>query len=157
MLLQGPFYGTTNTYQMAALDAYPDRLWGACRFDPWSDPPNVLRNLIATGRFRALKLECSVPTGLGGLHPELAINDPELDWIWSTLAHEDLALTLDLGKPGTISYQTAGVAAVAHRHPGLRIVIAHLGQPDKTCLKTGPRRDLWLQQISLGELPQGLV
>lgn len=31
MLQQGPFHGTTHEYQVAALAAFPDRLWGASR------------------------------------------------------------------------------------------------------------------------------
>ena len=153
MLLQGPFYGTTNEYQAAALAAFPDRLWGALRFDPWSDPPDLLTKLVEPDRYRALKLECSVPTGLAGLHPELALDAPDLDWIWRLLAARNLTLTLDLGKPGTASYQTDGVGRIARRHPDLRILIAHLGQPDVSCLQPGPRRDLWHGQLELGTLP----
>ena len=153
MLLQGPFYGTTNEYQATALAAFPERLWGALRFDPWSDSPARLRDLVELGRYRGLKLECSVPTGLTGIHPQLALGDPDLDWIWRMLAERDLALTLDLGKPGTASYQTGAVAGIARRHPGLRILIAHLGQPDASCLRPGSRRDLWHGQLALGALP----
>ena len=153
MLLQGPFYGTTNDYQAAALAAYPDRLWGALHFDPWSDPPARLSELVATERYRALKLECSVPTGLAGIHPELRLDSPDLDWIWSLLAARGLTLTLDLGKPDTASYQTDAVAGIARRHSGLRILIAHLGQPDAFCFQPGPRRDLWHAQLALGALP----
>ncbi len=153
MLLQGPFYGTTNEYQAAALAAFPDRLWGAMRFDPWSDPPALLPELVATKQYRALKLECSVPTGLTGIHPELALDTPDLDWIWRLLAEWDLTLTLDLGRPGTASYQTDAVEGIARRHPGLRILIAHLGQPGASCLQPGPSRDLWHGQLALGTLP----
>ena len=153
MLQQGPFYGTTNAYQLAALDAFPDRLWGACRFDPWSDPPKVLLEAVASGRFRSLKLECSVPTGLAGLHPGITIDDLALDWIWGQLVAADMALTLDLGKPETASYQTGAVRVVAQRQPGLPIVVAHLCQPDADCLVPGLRRNLWQDQLALGELP----
>lgn len=153
MLLQGPFYGTTNEYQARALAAYPDRLWGALYFDPWQDEPSVLRALAGTGSFRALKLECSEPTGLCGLHPEADLAAPPLDWIWRFLSEQGLALVLDLGAPGSASYQTEAVAGIARRFPALRILIAHLGQPQVACLQEGAPRELWLQQLGLGRLP----
>lgn len=153
MLLQGPFYGTSNAYQAEALAAYPDRLWGACRFDPWAESPEQLRDLVESGIYRALKLECSVPTGLCGLHPQAALDAPDLKWIWQLLSRRGMALTLDLGGPGTASYQTAAVAGIARECPDLRIVIAHLGQPNADCLREGPLRDAWREQLRLGLLP----
>lgn len=153
MLLQGPFYGTRNEYQAQALAAWPDRLWGALYFDPWEDAPSTLMDLVETGLYRALKLECTVPTGLGGLHPELDLAAPDLKWIWDLLEEHRLTLTLDLGAPGSMSYQTAAVADIARNHPGLRVVIAHLGQPNSDCLVPGSTRDLWLRQLDLGQMP----
>lgn len=153
MLLQGPFYGTPNTYQADALRAYPDRLWGAMFFDPWAEAPALLRKLIRTGIYRALKLECTEPTGLCGLHPGADLSDPALAWIWRLLATNGLTLTLDLGAPGSTSYQTSAVAHIARAYPDLRILIAHLGQPNPACLQAGPERALWLEQLELGLLP----
>ncbi len=153
MLLQGPFYGTTNAYQAEALRTYPDRLWGALYFDPWADAPAALQELVDTGLYRALKLECTEPTGLGGLHLGMDLGAPDLAWIWSLLQREGLTLTLDLGAPGSVSYQTAAVAGIAQQHPDLRILIAHLGQPNAACLVPGLQRDRWWQQLDLGLLP----
>ena len=152
MLLQGPFYGTTNGYQAAALEAYPDRLTGALYFDPWEDQADVLSQLVASGIYRALKLELSEPTGLCGLHPGADLAAPELGWIWRLLAQSGLTLTLDLGAPGTSSYQTEAVGWIARDHPDLHILICHLGQPRPACLAPGAMRDRWFQQLELGLL-----
>ncbi len=153
MLLQGPFYGTTNEYQAEALQKYPDRLWGALYFDPWQDAPAALHELVDMGLYRALKLECTLPTGLGGLHPGIDLGAPDLDWIWSLLERQGLTLTLDLGAPGSGSYQTGAVARIARKHPDLRVLIAHLGQPNAACRQPGRERDLWREQLALGQLP----
>jgi len=150
MLLQGPFYGTTNRYQAAALAAYPDRLAGALYFDPWEDPADVLPRLVASGTYRALKLEFSEPTGLSGLHPGADLSAPDLDWIWRLLERSGLTLVLDLGAPGTASYQTEAVGRIARNHPDLRILVCHLGQPRPACLVPGDLRDQWRHQLELG-------
>ncbi len=153
MLLQGPFYGTTNEYQTQALQAYPDRLWGALYFDPWAEEPAALQDLVTSGLYRALKLECTEPTGLGGLHPDMDLAASELDWIWDLLERTGLTLTLDLGVPGSASYQTAAVAHIAWNHPDLRILIAHLGQPNEACMESSAIRNAWWEQLELGLLP----
>lgn len=152
MLLQGPFYGTTNRYQAAALKAYPDRLTGALYFDPWEDQADVLPRLVASGTYRALKLEFSEPTGLCGLHPGADLSAPELGWIWCLLERSGLTLVLDLGAPGTSSYQTEAVGRIARDHPDLRILICHLGQPQPACLTPCEMRDQWFAQLELGLL-----
>ncbi len=153
MLLQGPFYGTSNEYQAEALRKYPDRLWGALNFDPWQDPPETLHELVDMELYRALKLECTVPTGLAGLHPGIDLGSPGLDWIWSLLEQKGLTLTLDLGTPGSVSYQTGAVARIARKHPDLRVLICHLGQPNSACIAPGEEQDLWWGQLELGLLP----
>ena len=154
ILLQGPFYGECNSYVLEALHQYPSRLSGVAYLDPWDDAaPGMLEWVIAAQAFKGIKLECSVATGLFGLHPQANLAMPACDWVWSKLEAHGLTLVLDLGKPGSRSYQTQEVRAIAKSHPGLKIVIAHLGQP-------GPQFEanpaLWLEwqtQIELGHLP----
>ena len=77
VLLQGTFYGPCNEYVLEALERYPNRLIGAAYLDPWSPNSQDQFELLATQPgFRALKLECSVETGLCGLHPQARLNDP---------------------------------------------------------------------------------
>ena len=57
---------------------------------------------------------------------------------------------LDLGAVASRSYQTDAVHIIAH--PNLRIVVAHLGQPNPM-VETDPRLwKIWLKQIDLGKL-----
>ena len=154
VLLQGPFYGECNSYVLDALDRYPDRLVGAAYFDPW-EPGNRqdFETVIASSKFRVVKLECSEATGLCGLHPNARLDMREIAWLWDSLECRGLVLTLDLGAIGSRSYQTDAVRTIAEVHPDLRIVIAHLGQPNPSAEADVERWRLWWDQIDLGLLP----
>ena len=150
VLLQGPYYGDCNDYLSFVSREHPDRLVCMAYLDPWSEPrPEAL----PAGAFRGVKLECSVPTGLLGMHPDARLDDPALEWLWAALDRARLVLTLDLGGPGTASYQTEAVRGIAVAHPGLTIVIAHLGQPSPAALRDSGLRGQWEAQLSLGLLP----
>jgi predicted TIM-barrel fold metal-dependent hydrolase len=154
LLLQGPFYGECNDYALAALARYPTRLMAAAYVDPWA--PESRRSFAQTmerATFSAVKLECSVATGLCGLHPQAQLADPELGWLWAELERRELVLVLDLGAVGSRSYQTAAVRAIAEKRPTLKIVIAHLGQPTLQAEADPALWQLWRDQLALGRLP----
>jgi len=154
ILLQGAFFGECNGYVAAACRSHPDRLVGVAFADPWSPGTREsLERAADAGVFRGLKLECSVDTGLLGLHPGARIDDGELEWLWETLERLGWILVVDLGKPGSASYQTDALRAVAASRPGLRIVIAHLGQPGPDLDRDPRMMELWRSQVSLGLLP----
>ena len=158
VLLQGPFYGECNPYVFDALRRYPDRLVGAAYFDPWMANSRrtfeeILGGEQADTPYRAVKLECSVPTGLCGIHPQARLDAPELAWLWQELERRGLILVLDLGGIGSRSYQTAAVRAIAVRHPRLKVVIAHLGQPNPAAEADADLWRQWEEQIDLGLLP----
>ena len=160
VLLQGPFYGECNRYVAEALLRYSGKLVGAAYFDPWmADGRQTFEEILGPSDeragtiFRAVKLECSVPTGLCGIHPSARLDAPDLARLWRDLEQRGLILILDLGGIGSRSYQTSAVRAMAERHPGLKIVIAHLGQPTPSA-EADPRLwQLWTEQIDLGHLP----
>jgi len=154
VLLQGPFYGECNAYVAASLARYAQRLVGAAYLDPWSpDWRATFEQLFAEPVFRAVKLECSLAGGYCGIYPHARLDDPALSWLWHELERRALVLTLDLGAVGSRSYQTAAVRAIAERHPGLQIVIAHLAQPAPALAGDAELRRLWVEQIDLARLP----
>ena len=153
VLLQGPMYGECNQYALEALRRYPDRLAGAAYFDPWlAESRQTFESTLASPGFCAVKLECSVPSGLCGIHPEAQLGDPELDWLWQELETRGLVLVLDLGGIGSRSYQTEAVRNIVTRHPQLRTVIAHLGQPRPEAELQPEMWKLWEEQVDLGLL-----
>ena len=154
VLLQGPFYGEYNSYVLEALNRYPYRLVGAAYFDPWgTNNRQEFEHLMASSGFRVVKLECSEAPGLCGLYPNARLDMHDIAWLWNVLEWRGLVLTLDLGAIGSRSYQTDAVRAIAEGHPDLRIVIAHLGQPNPSAETEVERWRLWLEQINLGQLP----
>jgi predicted TIM-barrel fold metal-dependent hydrolase len=154
VLLQGPFYGDQNSVVLDALTRFPDRFFGAAYLDPWdSNPRKMLGRIVAAGKFCAVKLECTEPTGLCGLHPEAQLDDPSLAWLWEALEASGLVLVVDLGTVGTRSYQTAAIRWIAERHRRLRIVIPHLAQITPSVARSRKKRASWEAQIDLGLLP----
>ena len=153
VLLQGTFYGECNDYALDALEAHPDRLAAACYFDPWSPGSRQRFAEAEPHPFCALKIEFSDRTGLAGLYPQARLDEPGLAWLWRGLESAGRALVLDLGRPGDRSYQVGAVASVARRHPGLKVVLAHLGQPQPEAEETPHLWNQWLELVDLGRLP----
>ena len=153
VLLQGPFYGECNEYVAAACRAHADRLVGVAYLDPWStDARAAFDSVAGKGIFKGLKLECTVDTGLLGLHPGARLDEDSLSWLWDALERLGWALVLDLGKPGSASYQTGAARAIAASHPRLRTVIAHLWQPGPWLHGDARAEELWREQVSLARL-----
>jgi hypothetical protein len=154
ILLQGPFYGECNTYVLNAIKLYPERLSGLAYLDPWDRQAHeILAWVVNAAAFKGIKLECSEATGLIGIHPGARLDATQNAWLWQALEDKHMTLVLDLGKPGSSSYQTAAVGAIAAGYPGLKIVIAHLGQPGPQVEANPKLWSAWLDQIDLGLLP----
>ncbi len=154
VLLQGPYYGDQNSVVLDAVGQFPDRFLGAAYFDPWDDDPEgKLGQILATGKFCAVKLECTEPTGLCGIHPDARLDDPRLAPLWERLEAGGLVLVVDLGTVGTRSYQTEAIRSIAQRHPRLRVVIPHLAQITPSVAGSREKRTAWEAQIDLGLLP----
>ena len=152
VLLQGPFYGECNAYAQDAARRYPDRLQAVAYLDPWRD--GLRAQWAAVGSFSAVKMECSVKTGLCGLYSRARLDDPGLRWLWDALEESGKVLVLDLGHIGGEAYQTAAVREIAVGHEGLRVVIAHLGQPAPQMVADAELMRLWREQIDLGRFGQ---
>ena len=154
VLLQGAFYGDMNDYVAVAATRWPDRFIGAAYLDPWSDDPERgFHHVVEELGFSVVKLELSEATGLAGLHPDLRLDDPRLDWFWDDVRGRGIVVTLDMGPVGGKAYQTRAVANVLDARPGLKLVIAHLAQPPLAAPDDEGRNRLWEQQLRLGQYP----
>ncbi len=154
ILLQGTFYGDWNQYILEAIKRYPERLSAAAYFDPWSlNNRRLFENIVSENSFRAIKLEMSELTGFCGIYPETRLDTPELAWLWNELERRRLILVIDLGSVGSRSYQTDAVRTIAEEYPNLRIVIAHLAQPNPKVEQDPVLWRMWEKQIDLGKLP----
>lgn len=154
VMLQAPFFGDRNEEVRAAMRRWPDRLTGAALLDPRTpDARQTFARLTEEDGFRVFKFEMSETNGLVGFYPDLQLDEPALDWLWSELEAIDGVVTLDLGPPCGRAYQTAAVRALASRHPRIKWVIAHMGKPIQACLGDTPEGTAWTEQITLGQLP----
>jgi predicted TIM-barrel fold metal-dependent hydrolase len=153
VLLQGPFYGYCNSYVGDAVSHSDDRLVGAIAMDPWKGGRRKFAQaLLEAPTACAFKLEFSERTGLAGLHPDAMLSDDAVAWLWGELESRNLVLVIDLGHVGGLGYQTEQLRTLAVSHPALRIVVAHLGQPNPSVVRGGEERRVWLEQVSLGNL-----
>jgi predicted TIM-barrel fold metal-dependent hydrolase len=122
VLVPPSWIGDDNRDAVEAARRYPDRFEVMGRFDPragdargqlarWRDQPGM----------KGIRLTFHLPLWRTWL------TDGSLDWFWAeTEAH---ALPLMIHVPG----MAAAVAPIAARHPGLRLIIDHLGR------RTGPK------------------
>lgn len=154
VLLQGLFYGECNAYALDAVNRYPDRLKAAAYIDPWAEGARQAFEAIAEEPgFCAVKLECSVASGFCGVYPDARLDAPDVGWLWEGAAASGKVLVLDLGGIGERSYQTGAVQTIAETYPGMKIVIAHLGQPGAGVDADETQRALWFEQLDLARLP----
>jgi predicted TIM-barrel fold metal-dependent hydrolase len=154
VLLQGSFYGARNDEVRDACARYPDRFVGAAFLDPWeSNARDEFDRLFDEERFPILKMEISLETGLGGLHPDLQLDDPDVDWLWDGLEQRGIVLTLDPGRVGGPSYQTAAMRDIIESHPELTVVLCHLGFPTREIIDRNDLEKQWEDFVSLGRLP----
>lgn len=154
VLLQGPFYGECNQYVRDAVEAYPDCFSGFAYLDPWDPDSHEKFKFVSSEKsFAGVKLECSEATGLLGIHRAARLDDANVAWLWEALERHGMVLVIDLGAVGSTSYQTEAMRGIAIEHPGLTIVIAHLGQPNPAVESDEAKWKLWHQQVDLGFLP----
>lgn len=153
VLLQGSFYGECNDYIIEAVTQYPDRFIGAGYIDPWAaEARRTSHEVLGSPVFRAVKIEFSEATGLAGIYPQARLDDPAIDWLCKELQSRGKVLVLDLGAVGSRSYQTEAVRSIAEQNAGLKVVIAHLGQPTPEVEADVDLWRLWKSQIALGHL-----
>ena len=128
---RAPSMASVIPYVLDALEQYSDRLVGAAYFDPWmAGSRKTFEETLASPGYCAVKLECSVPSGLCGIHPEARLDSPDLDWLWQEVGKARPDSGARLGwplaaartKPRQFEPSLFGI-------PDLKIVVAHLGQP----------------------------
>ena len=130
VLLQGSLYGFQNEYTAEAVNKYPHRFIGAGTLDPFcTEAERILDHLTHGLGCRILKFELSSHGGLMGYHETFKIDGPEMEMVWQTAAARDMVVVLDIGRPGSPSFQVNGILEVIKKHPGLRLVLAHLLAP----------------------------
>ncbi len=162
VVLQGPLYGEINDYLLEAAKRWPGRFTVAAMLDPYlTGARQALRHIVEDQRFKVLKLECSEQFGLSGIHPGLDYRDGAFERVWEAADKNGLTVVIDTGLPGSDGYKIEALKQVALKHPGLRMVVAHLGFPPapperekyepewRRCLELGKVKNIWFDISSL--------
>lgn len=130
VLLQGNYYGFQNLVSWEAVQAYPQRLTGAAMYDPYAQGAEKVRSHLFEGLgFPAVKFECSVGSGLMGLHPQLRLDDEVMDEALGYAAARDQVIILDIGKCASPSWQIEAVRREIEKYPQATFVLCHLLAP----------------------------
>jgi predicted TIM-barrel fold metal-dependent hydrolase len=141
VLLQGSFYGFSNDYSREAAKRRPGLFTPAVTVDPFcKGAKDLLGMYLNEWKTRILKFEVSSMHGLMGYHNDFAIDGPVLADLLTMANAAGATVVFDMGEPGTASYQPAAAAAIAKRHPAMRVVICHLlfvGLKDEAALIEG--------------------
>lgn len=127
VLLQAPNYGFQNGYIAESVKKHPERLAGACAFDPYAKKAlELFRHFTDDLGYRAVKFEISESWGLSGIHPDLSLDAPVFDPIWEWVLQRDVTVVVDTGPRGNINWRTDTIARTFRRYPGMRFVLAHV-------------------------------
>ena len=153
VLILCPCYGDWSEYVLDSCRTYPERFVASAFFDPWrANAQQYYKDNLSGPTWKNIKIEFSESGGLCGVYPWAKLDAPEMRWIWDAMESGGKTVSFDLGCPGDRSYQTDQIRSIALRHPGLKIVICHLGQPSWRVERDPFLWTLWLEQIRLGQL-----
>ena len=154
VLILCPCYGDWSEYVLQACRDYPEQFTASAFFDPWSPAARqYYAEKLEGSLWKNIKIEFSEAGGLYGVYPGVQLDAPELRWLWEAMEAGGKTVSFDLGRPGDGSYQTDQIASIAKRHPGLKIVLCHMGQPSRAAERNPELWSAWLEQIRLGTLP----
>ena len=154
VLILCPCYGDWSEYVLQACRDYPEQFTASAFFDPWSPAARqYYAEKLEGSLWKNIKIEFSEAGGLYGVYPGVQLDAPELRWLWEAMEAGGKTVSFDLGRPGDGSYQTDQIASIAKRHPGLKVVLCHMGQPSRAAERNPELWSAWLEQIRLGTLP----
>lgn len=110
--------GESNAFALAAAARYPERFAVMGRI-ALADPAS--RAALAGWKRQRGMLGVRVSFNAPALRARLA--DGSIDWFWAAAEREELPVMLLV--PGLVP----AVGAIARRHPGLQLIIDHMGRP----------------------------
>lgn len=111
-----------NEWTREFAERTPDTLWSAT-FHAEPEAATYVPQLVDAG-VQVFKAHLQVG--------DFAADDPLLEPVWGTLAESRTPIVLHAGSGPAPGRHTGpdGVARVLARHPGLRLVVAHMGMPE---------------------------
>lgn len=130
VLLQGNYFGFQNLYTYEAVRTYPDRFVGAASYDPFSfQVEKIKAHLFDELGFRIVKFEVSSGSGLMANHPPVDLDGEVMHQCYRHAADRNLIFVIDIGKPGSVSWQVDALSRAVRQYPGMKFVVCHLLAP----------------------------
>ena len=130
VLLQGNYFGFQNLYTWEAMQAYPDRFVGAASYDPFSfQVEKIKAHLFDELGFKIVKFEVSSGSGLMANHPVVDLDGEVMNQAYRHAADRGLVFVMDIGKPGSVSWQVDALSRAIARYPEMKFVLCHLLAP----------------------------
>ncbi|ANW97764.1 amidohydrolase [Thermoclostridium stercorarium subsp. thermolacticum DSM 2910] len=130
VLLQGSFYGFQNHYTYQAIQKYPDRFTGAATYDPFCLEKDKIRDYLFNKLgFKIVKFEVSTGSGLMSYHGRIDLGGEIMDEVFSDANERNLVFVIDIGRPGSLSFQVDKLRNAILRYPEMKFVVCHLLAP----------------------------
>lgn len=130
VLLQGNYFGFQNLYTWEAAQAYPDRFAAAASYDPFSfQVEKIKAHLFDELGFKVVKLEMSSGSGLMANHTVVDLDGEVMHRAYRHAADRGLIFVMDIGRPGSVSWQVDALSRAVARYPEMKFVLCHLLAP----------------------------
>jgi predicted TIM-barrel fold metal-dependent hydrolase len=152
VILQGPsyYYPDLNKYISSAIKNYPNKFLGAAQVDPMGGKSSIrkLETAVKVLGLKALKLELTAVSGWMQFHPKLKLDDSRVVPIWEKADELGIPVILDIGIPGSPSFQVDAIEWMADEFPNLQIVIPHMAGGRERAYN----EKIWRRAVNLARL-----
>ncbi len=126
VILQGNYLGYQNLYAYEAMKKYPKRIAAAATFDPFAyERESIVNHLFNELGFKIIKLECSSGSGFMANH-KFSLDAKEMEYIYKLAQDKNIIVVMDIGRPGSISYQVDTLSKIVRKYSKVKFVICHL-------------------------------
>ncbi len=126
VILQGNYLGYQNLYAYEAMQKYPERIKAAATFDPFAyERESIVNHLFNELNFKIIKLECSSGSGFMANH-KFRLDCDEMQYIYKLAEDKGIVLVMDIGRPGSVSYQVDILREMVKKYDKVTFVICHL-------------------------------
>ncbi len=128
--LQGNYAGFQNLYTYEASIKYPDTIYAAATYDPFSyNKKKIISHLFDELKIKIIKMEVSNGSGLMANHDTVDLNGKIMHEVYQMAQAHGLIFVMDIGRPGNNCYQVDAVSKVVQAYPKMKFVICHLTAP----------------------------
>lgn len=130
LCLQGNYAGFQNLYTYEASLRYPQILYPAATYDPFSyNKKRIIEHLFDELNIKIIKMEVSNGSGLMANHDTVDLNGRVMHEVYQMAQAHGLVFVIDIGRPGNNCYQVDALAKVVQAYPQMKFVVCHLTAP----------------------------